>query len=99
MQTTRWCTVGVFSTTTSGCRGPIPSSAIAAAPSASSRALKAGSTQARATTRAPLERADVLLVPLISASTASVESRPFSTSSDSIARVRASAGESGSGWW
>ena len=55
MQTTTWWVSAVFSTTTmcSPC-GPLkPSSAIAAVPSSSSRALYSGSTQARATTFAP----------------------------------------------
>src|SRR5687768_2136052 len=94
------CTPGAFSTTTSWLFIPsTPSSAIALWPSASSLARYAGSTQARATTRAPFSGPTSFSYSSTSASTASVEIKPFSTSSDSIARARSAGYGSGSGLW
>ena len=95
MHTTRLCTVAVFSTTRtlSPSAPAMPSSAIAAVPSASSRALNVGSVHARATTRAPWCGPIRCSRCSTNASIASVLVRPASTSAASSAIARISNSE------
>jgi hypothetical protein len=66
-----------------------PSSVMAAGVSATSRTLKAGSTQARATSRAPLNGPIFVSKTPSTLSTVSPVMTPFSMSRDSSAFVRA----------
>ena len=87
---TLW-TRGVFSTATrcSDCRPPIPSSAIAFVPLARSRSRNAGSTHARATTRAPtIGPTWVSKYPMMR-STVFASMMPFSVKISSRAPIRA----------
>ena len=106
MHTTRLCTCSVFSTTRtlSPSAPAMPSSAIAAVPSASRRSLNAGSTHARATTRAPWCGPMRCSRCSTNASMASVLVRPASPSAASSAIVRSSNSDRarrdpGVSWW
>ena len=85
MHTMTLWTAGVFSTTISR-SGPTssPSSSAAAEPSASARALNAGSTQARATSRAPRSGFRLAIASTWRSTSAAVTT-PFRISSSSTA--------------
>ncbi len=88
MQTTRLCAAGWFSTTTRLVAPmSMPSSRQAALPSANRRALKAGSLQARATTRAPIAGLRLSIFS-IWRRTSSAVSTPFSIRSARTASPR-----------